>query len=195
MKVAALLLLLISAASVAQAPPGYARESFKGTGFTIALPQDVVVNLAPTEELPHGFGLDLLRPGIEHEWERHPLRYLGFTTRWDAGDLPSLNAVVEDVVRNLDSTIPAQVQGSGTIRLVSSFPAKLGELPAKRLVIEFTNTEKRPAIREMVIAYRSRPDASGIIYIASLTTTRVNFQEDLNLFAKLLAGFKLTVVE
>ena len=35
-------------------------------------------------------------------------------------------------------------------------------------------------------------DAAGMIYVASLTTTRLNFQQDVTLFAKILAGFKLT---
>lgn len=194
MRVAVSVLILIAVA-IAQTSPQYATDLFKGNGYTVALPQDVVVNIAPTEETVHGFGLDLVRPGQEHEWDKHPLRYIGFSTRWDAGDLPSLDVAVQKFSDTLNLQLPREVQGSGTIRLVSTFPAKLGELPARRIVMEFTNADKKPAIRQMVIGYRARPDASAIIYIASLTTTRANFQEDVNLFAKLLAGFKLTAVE
>lgn len=170
----------------------YARGSVKGSGYEITLPPDVVANIAPTQDTSHGFGIDLLRAGDEHDWDGTPLRYIAFTTKWDAGDLPSLDAVLDSMKRELSQLMPAEVQGPGEIRLVSTFPAKMGELPARRLVLEFTNSEKKPAIKQIVVAYRSRPDAAAMIYVASLTTTRLNFQQDVTLFAKILAGFKLT---
>jgi hypothetical protein len=190
--VTAILVLIFSSLLLAQTAAQFAKGSAKGSGFEITLPPDVVANVAPSEETSHGFAIDLLRAGDEHDWDPTPLRYVAFNTRWDAGDLPSLNAVVEGMTRELNGLIPPDVQGSGEIRLVSTFPAKLGDLPAKRLVLEFTNSEKKPAIKQIVVAYRTRHDAAGMIYVVSLTTTRLNFQQDVTLFAKILAGFKLT---
>jgi hypothetical protein len=189
------LILFFSVIASAQNAPQYASDLVKGPGFTISLPPGVVVNLAPTDETAHGFGLDLLRSGQQHDWDRQPLRYIAFNTRWDAGDLPSLAAVVSSMTQDLSTLVPQELHGAGTIRLVSTFPAKLGDLPAKRLIVEFTNAEKKPSIRQIVVAYRVRPDASGMVYVASLTTTRVSFEQDVEIFAKMLAGFKLTAVE
>ncbi len=190
--VAAFLFLVFAGLAFAQSSPLYARGTVKGSGYEVTLPADVVANVSPSEETSHGFAIDLLRAGDEHEWERTPLRYIAFTTKWDAGDLPSLDAVVDSMTRELNQLMPGDVQGSGEIRVVSTFPAKLGDLPAKRLVLEFTNSGKKPAIKQIVVAYRVRHDAAGMIYVASLTTTRLNFQQDVTLFAKVLAGFKLT---
>jgi hypothetical protein len=193
--VSALLFLLLTTFAFAQAPPQYAHDVVKGIGYEVALPADIVVNLSPTEDAAHGFALDLLRPGDQHEWDRMPLRYIAFNTRWDAGDMPTLDATINGMLRNMASLIPDEVQNQAPVRLMGKFPTKLGDLPAMRLVLEFTNAAKKPAIKQIVVAYRARRDASAIIYVASLTTTRLDFQQDVNLFAKLLAGFKLTAVE
>lgn len=190
--VTAFLVFIFAGLAFGQTPTQYARGSVKGSGYEVTLPADVVANVAPSDETAHGFGIDLLRAGDEHDWDRTPLRYIAFTTKWDAGDLPSLDAVVDSMTRELNQLMPIDVQGPGQIRLVSTFPAKLGELPGKRLVLEFNNSEKKPAIKQIVVAYRTRHDAAGMIYVASLTTTRLNFQQDVTLFAKVLAGFKLT---
>ena len=190
--VAAFLLLISSPLVFGQAATQFAKGTVKGSGYEIALPADVVANVSPSQEASHGFAIDLLRAGDEHDWDRTPLRYIAFNTRWDAGDLPSLNAVVDSMTIELNQLMPIDVQGPGQVRLISTFPAKLGDLPAKRLVLEFTNSEKKPAIKQIVVAYRTRHDAAGMIYVASLTTTRLNFQQDVTLFAKILAGFKLT---
>lgn len=190
--VTAFLFFIFCCLAFGQTSTQYAKGTAKGAGYEVTLPADVVANMAPSEETSHGFAIDLLRAGDEHEWERTPLRYIAFTTKWDAGDLPSLDAVVESMTRELNQLMPVDVQGPGEIRVVSTFPAKLGDLPAKRLVLEFTNSGKKPAIKQIVVAYRSRHDAAGMIYVASLTTTRLNFQQDVTLFAKVLAGFKLT---
>jgi hypothetical protein len=190
--VAAFLLLISPPLVFGQAATQFAKGTVKGSGYEIALPADVVANVSPSQETSHGFAIDLLRAGDEHDWDRTPLRYIAFNTRWDAGDLPSLNAVVDSMTIELNQLMPIDVQGPGQVRLISTFPAKLGDLPAKRLVLEFTNSEKKPAIKQIVVAYRTRHDAAGMIYVASLTTTRLNFQQDVTLFAKILAGFKLT---
>jgi hypothetical protein len=191
--VSAFLVLVICTFASGQSSP-YARDLVKGTGYTIALPPDVIVNLAPTEETSHGFGLDLIRPGDEHAWNRVPMRYIAFNTRWDAGDLPSLESVVDRMVRDPVSLVPDDAN-QGEVRVVSNFPVKLADLPARRIVVEFKNAEKRPAIRQIVVAYRARPEATGLVYVGSLTTTRTDFQQDVGMFARLLAGFKLTSVE
>jgi hypothetical protein len=191
MKVAVWVLLFLLLAPAAR-PQAYAHGTAKGAGCEVTLPVDMVANVAPTEETAHGFAVDLTRPGDEHEWDRTPMRYIAFSTRWDAGDLPTLDSTVDSLARNLVDLIPADVRNSGQIRLVSTLPAKLGDLPARRMILEFTNAEKKPAMKQIVVAYRTRPDAAGIIYVASLTTTRLNFQQDVTLFAKLLGGFKLS---
>jgi len=190
--VAAFLLLIGSSLLLAQTSTQFAKGTVKGSGYELTLPADMVANVSPSDETSHGFAIDLLRAGDEHDWDRTPLRYIAFNTRWDAGDLPSLDGVVDSMTFELNRLMPVDVQGPGEIRVVSTFPAKLGDLPAKRLVLEFTNSEKKPAIKQIVVAYRTRHDAAGLIYVASLTTTRLNFQQDVTLFAKVLAGFKLT---
>lgn len=192
--VAACLFLILSTMTLGQSSAHHARDVVKGPGYQISLPPDVVVNLAPSEETSNGFGLDLLRPGDEHLWDRTPVRFIAFNTRWDAGDLPSLDSVVNQMISNPEFLVPPEIH-SGSVNLISTIPMKLGELPAKRMILEFKNVEKRPAIRQVIVAYRSRPGATGVVYVASLTTTRTDFQQDLRMFARLLAGFKLTAVE
>jgi hypothetical protein len=192
MKLAVTALLFIALSASALAQVAYAHGTAKSAGCEVTLPADVVANVTPTEETSHGFALDLTRPGDEHDWERTPMRYIAFNTLWDLGDMPNLESAIENMTRELGDLVPSEVRSSGPIRLVSTLPAKLGELPARRLILEFTNSEKKPAMKQVIIAYRARPDASGMIYVASLTTTRLNFQQDVTLFAKLLSGFKLT---
>jgi hypothetical protein len=72
---------------------------------------------------------------------------------------------------------------------------KLGDLPAKRMILQFKNLEKQPSVRQVIVAYRERPGATGVVYVMSLTTTRADFQQDLGMFSRLLSSFKVTAVE
>jgi hypothetical protein len=169
-----------------------ARDSVSGPGFTLALPPNVEMDIRPTNDL--AFGINLSETTHGREWDRVPTRFIGFSTQWNS-DAGSLEAVVERMTSDVQSLIPPELVGDGMIRLDSTFPAKLGDLPARRLVIDFKGKKNKPSVRQIVVAYRARPDASAVVYVASLTTTRVDFPQDLNLFAKLLAGFKLTPIE
>jgi hypothetical protein len=172
----------------------HARDLVKGPGFQVSLPPDVIVNIAPTEETINGFALDLLRPGDEHSWNRTPSRFIAFNTRWDAGDFPSLDAVVSHMLSKPESLVPPELH-NGTVDLISTFPMKLGDLPAKRMILQFKNLEKQPSVRQVIVAYRERPGATGVVYVMSLTTTRADFQQDLGMFSRLLSSFKVTAVE
>jgi hypothetical protein len=198
MKIAVTALFLFLSVSLwAQAVPtapsnDTARGSVSGPGFTLALPPDIEVDIRPTMDL--AFGINLTEVTHGHEWERLPPRYIGFATQWTSDD-GSLDAVVQRMTADLQSLVPAELTGDGILRLDSTFPAKLGDLPARRLVVEFKNRKKKLSLRQIVVAYRTRPDASAVVYIATLTTTRADFPQDLDLFAKLLAGFKITPMQ
>lgn len=195
MKTAVLaLFLLLATLGFAQAPL-YAHNVVKGSGYQVTLPADVVANISPNNELGHGFGIDLVRPGSEHPWDGTPTRYIGFKSSWEFGELPSLADVVRSMTSDISTLIPPEVLGRGEIRLAGTFPTKLGELPATRLVLEFLNVDKKAAVRQIVVGYRKRSDASPIVYLASLTTTRSDFSQDLRLFASVLSGFKVTSEE
>jgi hypothetical protein len=187
----AALFLYLSLCAWAQSPTDVARGSISGLGFTVTLPDAVEMDVAPTTDL--AFGLNLTEPTHGREWNRLPPRFIGVATQWNS-EAGSLDAEVRRMTADLHNLIPADAS-DGEVRLSSMFPAKLGDLPARRLVVEFKNRQKKPAVRQIVVAYRSRPDASAIVYIATLTTTRADFPQDLNVFAKVLAGFKLTPVE
>jgi hypothetical protein len=192
------LFLFLSVVVWAQSAPtaqssDIARDSISGPGFTLALPPQVEMDIRPTSDL--AFGLNLTEVTHGREWDRLPPRYIGLTTRWTT-DAGSLNDLVQSMTADLQSLVPAElVGGDGSIRLDSTFPAKLGDLPARRLIIEFKNRQKKPSLRQVVVAYRARPDASAVVYLVTLTTTRADFQQDVNLFAKLLSGFKLTPIQ
>src|SRR4051794_19702989 len=197
MKVAvAALLLFVSSCASAQsssvAPADTARGSVSGPGFTLALPPNVEMDIRPTNDL--AFGINLTETTHGREWDRLPPRFIAFATQWTS-DAGSLDAVVQRMTSDVQTLIPAELVADGMIRLDSTFPAKLGDLPARRLVVDFKGKKNKPSVRQIIVAYRARPDASAVVYIASLTTTRVDFPQDLNLFAKLLAGFKLTPIE
>lgn len=192
--VTAFLVFLLPVLACGQISAQYARDLVKGPGYEVALPPDVVVNLAPTEETINGFALDLPRPGDEHAWNRTPARFVAFNTRWDGGDFPSLDAVVSHMLLNPESLVPPELH-NGSVDLVSTFPMKLGELPAKRMILQFKNVEKQPSLRQVIVAYRERPGATGLIYVFTLTTTRADFQQDLGMFSRILSGFKTTSVE
>lgn len=168
-----------------------ARGSVSGPGFTITLPESVEVDVAPTSDLAYGINLSDNSHG--REWDKAPSRYIGISSRWT--EATSLDQVVSQMIADLPSLVPSELVGGGVLSLASTFPVKLGDLPARRLVLQFRNRHKQPSIKQIVVAYRPRHDASALLYVASLTTTRDDFQHDLNLFAKLLAGFKLTPTE
>jgi len=192
--VTALFLFCFSLLVVAQDAPhnDVARGTASGLGFKLELPPNIEVDVTPTADL--ALGLNLAETTHGREWDGLPFRYIGFTSRWNT-DAGSLNEVVRRMTSDLLNLVPSELAADGEIRLVSTFPAKLGDLPARRLVVEFRNRQKKPAIRQIVIAYRTRPDASAIVYLATLTTTRADFPGDLDIFAKLLAGFKLTPIQ
>ena len=119
-------------------------------------------------------------------------RYIAFDTKWDIGDMPSLDKVVDNLTSNILDRMPPEIVGDGPVMLEANLPARLGTLPARRLVIKYRNSQKKPAIRQVIVGYRVRKDAGAIIYFLTLNTTQQNFQEDIGLFSKILAGFKLT---
>lgn len=194
--VTALFLLLsicASAQSSSSAPVAdTVRDTVSGPGFTLTLPPNVEMDIRPTNDL--AFGINLSETTHGHEWDRVPPRFIGFATQWTS-DAGSLEAVVERMTVDLQTLVPPELVGDGAIRLDSTFPAKLGDLPARRLVIDFKGKKNKPSVRQIIVAYRARPDASAVVYVASLTTTRADFPQDVNLFAKLLVGFKLTPIE
>jgi hypothetical protein len=179
-------------AAPAQQATDIARGSISGPGFTLTLPPGVEFDITPTSDL--NFGLNLTEPTHGREWDRLPTRFISFTTEWNS-DADSVDEAVRRKTSDLASLVPSELVGDGMLRLASTFPVKLGDLPAKRLVVEFKNRQKKLAIRQIVVGYRAREGANAVLYIATLTTTRDDFQADLNLFAKLLAGFKLTPFE
>jgi hypothetical protein len=191
-----LLLLLLPSVSWAQNVPEISDGKVIGASFTIALPPNVVAEISATPETLHGFQIDLTPhfsgAVLRKTGAPSTFRYIAFDTRWDAGDMPSLEAVVQDITSHVLKYVPEELVGSGDLSLTGNLPARLGSLPARRLVMSYRNSDKRPSIRQMIVAYHARADASGIIYLLTLNTTQENFQEDLTVFGKVLSGFKLT---
>ncbi len=187
-----IILLFFCIGAFAQSATDVARGTASGQGFTLTLPDTVEMDIAPTSDLSLGLNLDENTHG--REWEKIPYRYIGFATKWNS-DAGSLDEVVNRMISDLPGLVPSQIVGAGTMSLTSMFPVKLGDLPARRLVVEFKNKQKKLSVSQIVVAYRTRPDASAVVYVASLTTTKADFPQDLNLFVKLLAGFKLTRIE
>jgi len=183
----------------AQSAPTVSDGKVTGAGFTVAIPGDILVEPAATAETLHGFYIDLpprpkdasllRRSGASH---RSSYRYIAFDTRWDVGDMPSLDAVVENITSNILDNIPPEIVAAGAVTLDANLPARLGTVPARRLVIKYRNTAKQPAIRQVIVAYNARKDAGAVVYLLILNTTQQDFQQDVNLFSKVLAGFKLT---
>ncbi len=166
--------------------------SISGPGFTVTLPPDVEMDVAPNADL--AYGLNLAEKTHGREWERLPFRYIGFSTQWHV-EADSLNELVYKMTSNLESLVPYELASEGSVVLSTTFPATLGDLPARRLVLEFKNKQKKPSVRQIVVGFRSRKDADPVVYLAILNTTRVDFPQDVNLFAKLLAGFKITPIQ
>ena len=182
---------LLSLAAWAQSTD-VARGSISGPGFTVTLPESVEMDITPTSDL--AFGLNLSETTHGREWEKLPPRFIGISTQWNS-DAGSLDELVRRMTADVSGLVPSEmVGGDGLVTLSSIFPARLGDLPARRLVVEFKNRQKKPSVRQIIVAYRSQPDASAVVYLASLTTTKADFPQDLNLFAKFLAGFKLTPI-
>jgi hypothetical protein len=178
----------------AQSAPQVADGKITGPDFTITVPPDLKIQAGANEESLHGFLIDLTpRPaGVQQHSNRADYRYIAFDTRWDTGDMPSLSAVTDEIAANLLAHIPEELVGSGDVTLSANLPAKLGPLPARRLIMNYRNTERKPAIRQVIVAYNARKDASAVVYFLILNTTQQNFEEDVTLFSKIMAGFKLT---
>lgn len=166
-----------------------------GAGFVVTLPPGITAEIGGSSESNHGFYIELpLRTDeVEvHSAHTRSYRYIAFDTKWDIGDMPSLDSAVNAITANLADNIPADIVHSGEVTLDGNFPARLGTLPARRLIIKFRNSERKNAIRQVIVAYNARKDASAIVYVLVLNTTEDNFQEDMTVFGKVLAGFKLT---
>lgn len=184
----------------AQSTPTVKDGLVTGAGFTFTLPADLLAKPAYSDETLHGFYIPLAPTVGDKEaatlrrssGRPSNYRYIAFDTRWDVGDMPSLDAVVQSVTSNILDNIPPEIVGPGDVLLDANLPVRLGTLPARRLVIKYRNTAKQPAIRQVIVAYYARKDASAIVYLLTLNTTEQNFREDVNIFSKVLAGFKLT---
>jgi hypothetical protein len=196
----ALVAVLLTFAAAAQTVPQFSVPHIKdgkvtGPGFEVTLPPGVIAEPAATTECEHGFYLELPpRPADSAARAHAPIgyRYIAFDTRWDIGDMPSLDDVVNSITSNLLDNIPADLVNAGEVTVDGNFPARLGTLPARRLIIKYKNTQRQRAIRQIVVAYRTRKDASAIIYLLVLNTTEQSFQEDVGVFGKIMAGFKVT---
>lgn len=184
----------------AQSAPAVKDGQVSGAGFTFILPADLLAKPGYSDETLHGFYIPLAPTVGEKETATlrrssgHPFnyRYIAFDTRWDIGDMPSLDAVVQSITSNILDNIPPEIVAPGDVVLDANLPVRLGTLPARRLVIKYRNTAKQQAIRQVIVAYYARKDASAIVYLLTLNTTEQNFREDVNVFSKVLAGFKLT---
>jgi hypothetical protein len=179
--------LVVSAQNISPA----ASTPFNGPGVTVTIPTGLSAT-TPVDEVPNGFGIDLAASAASRGWPRLPVRYITFDIKWDTDDFGSLEAVVANMSQRASSLIPVEIARGDELRVAGIFPARLGALPARRMVLEFKNWEKKPAIRQIVVAYRLRKDASAIIYIATLTTTRQDFQLDVDAFSRVLSGLKFT---
>jgi hypothetical protein len=193
------LALCLGQHSLGQSVPILKDNQVTGSGFVVSLPPDVLVETAATVESLHGFYIELPPLPKETSRVRSPLtarsniyRYIAFDTKWDVGDMPSLEAVVEHIKSNVLDNIPTELVAPGPVTLEENLPTRLGTLPARRLVIRYKNTAKEPAVRQVIVGYNARKDASAIIYLLTLNTTAQNFQEDLKVFSKVLSGFKLS---
>jgi hypothetical protein len=185
--------LWLCSAAMAQAVPQLKDGKVTGAGFVITLPPGINVQVAANPQSAHGFFLEL-PPRTDDERSNDPeiaYRYIAFDTKWDVGDMPSLDDAVQNITRNILQYIPAELVRHGQVSVDASLPARLGSLPARRLVLKYENTKREPAIGQMVIAYHARKDASAIVYLLVLNTTEQNFHEDVSLFSKVMAGFKL----
>jgi len=190
------LALLSIASATGQSIPTVKDGQVTGAGFTITLPADITVDPGATNETTHGFFVELpprsSNAPVRREGRDSGYRYIAFDTKWDIGDMPSLDKVVDNLTSNILDRMPPEIVGDGPVMLEANLPARLGTLPARRLVIKYRNSQKKPAIRQVIVGYRVRKDAGAIIYFLTLNTTQQNFQEDIGLFSKILAGFKLT---
>jgi hypothetical protein len=186
----ALLICVSAAAQSVQVTDG----KVTGPGFAITLPAGVTVDVAVNSESAHGFYLALppQPAGTQVRSLVQTYRYIAFSTRWDLGDLPSLDAAVDSITGNLADSVPSYIADSGEIVVDGNFPARLGTIPARRLVLKFKNNHHDAAIRQVIVAYHPRKDASAMVYFLVLNTTETNFQDDLSVFGKILAGFKVT---
>jgi hypothetical protein len=166
-----------------------------GPGFVITLPPGIAVDLATASpESEHGFFLALPLTSSDAPVPSTPTRtyrYIAFQTRWDLSDLPSLDAVVQAITSNIVAYVPSDIVNYGDILLAGNFPARLGTLPARRLILKFKNNQHKLAIRQMIIAYNARKDAGAIVYFLVLNTTDQSFDDDIDIFGKILAGFKV----
>lgn len=186
--------LLGVVASYAQSVPQVADGKIVGTGYTIALPPGLTALPAATAECAHGFYIDL-DPNNHSATARSPRlspRFIVFDTRWDDGSMPSLDVVANDILNDLHDYLPPDVRSSSEVFLDGNLPARLGGLPARRLVIKFKNSAHKPALRQILVAYQQRKDAAAVVYLLILNTTEQDFEDDIGPFSKLLAGFKLT---
>jgi len=185
---------VLAIAARAQSVPQIADGKVVGTGFTVVVPAGLTALPAATAESSHGFYIDLdpANHGMPERAPKLSSRFIVFDTRWDDGSMPTLNAVVDSILSDLRDYVPDQVRSSSEVIVNGNLPARLGGLPARRLVLKFKNSAHKPALRQILIGYDQRKDAAAVVYLLILNTTEQDFEDDIGVFSKLLAGFKVT---
>ncbi len=168
-------------------------------GYSVALPPGAVADPYPDAVSNQGFVIGLTDAASgANGTPRNPVdlsRSVVVQAIYDLNELGSLERVVNDQLETVQAAALEEARKGTQVRVAQTLPARLDTLPARRAILDFVNARKLPCVKQVVVAYRPQKDATGIIYVLQLNTTRERFESDVEEFGKVLAGFKITAVK
>lgn len=168
-------------------------------GYSVALPPGTVAEPYPDAVSNQGFVIGLADAASSaNVASRNPLdlsRSVVVQAIYDLNELGSLERVVSDQLERVQAAAFEEARKGTQVRVAQTLPARLDTLPARRAILDFVNARKVPCVKQVVVAYRPQKDATGIIYVLQLNTTRERFESDVEGFGKVLAAFKIAGVK
>jgi len=158
-------------------------------GYYVDLPNEIVAHEAKPPSPNHGFIIDLAEPDSSADALSKKLaRYISVGNIYDAAELPSLAAIVDDELKSLE-------RDKSGFHVLERAPTRLGGLNATLLRLRYT--EGIETISEVdIVSYRPRgPNKLGdVIYEFQLVTPEDTYPQDRHVFDEILSGFHLTTL-
>lgn len=156
-------------------------------GYYVELPNQIVAHGAKPPSPNHGFTIDLADPRSTTDVLGQKLsRYISVENNYNAAELPSLAAIVDDDLKSLE-------QDKSDFHVLERASTRLDGLNATLLRLRYA--EGTETISEVdIVSYRPRgPKGRGdIIYEFRLVTAEDTYSQDKNIFDEILVGFHLT---
>jgi hypothetical protein len=155
-------------------------------GYYVDLPDEIVAYGEKPPSPNHGVTIDLAEPLSTSALGEKLSRYISIENNYNAAELPSLAAIVDDELKSLE-------KDKSGFHVLERAPTRLGGLNATLLRLRYTEGTKTISEVE-IISYRP-PGPKGlgdIVYEFCLVTPEDTYSRDRKTFDDITSGFHLT---